>query len=90
MKKYNCKMAIGVNHTTDSRIKALECEISDLKVIVGNLADIHPFIIKEGKVFIENAKISNGSVNATQNQAALDAHADAILQGALSVQSQSF
>ncbi|MBE0153169.1 hypothetical protein FOT80_27730 [Serratia fonticola] len=70
MKKYNCKMAIGVNHTVDSRIKVLGHEVSDLKVIVKNLVDMHPFIIKGGQVFIENAMVSNGLVNAAQIQAA--------------------
>ncbi|UAN43837.1 hypothetical protein KGP17_15200 [Serratia sp. JSRIV001] len=63
MKKYNCNMAIGVNHADDSRIKTLESEVSDLKDMVRNLV-VPAFVIKSGQVFIDNAKISDGSINA--------------------------
>lgn len=67
--------------TQEQRIEELENEVSSLKKVVTNLVG-GDFSIKGGEIFINNAYIQPGSINAAISQAAVESSASAIIENA--------
>lgn len=67
--------------TFEQRIEELENEVSSLKKVVTNMIG-GDFSVKGGEIFISNAYIQPGSINAAISQAAIESNASAIIENA--------